>query len=71
MTVSIVAANTKRIIRERGLKQNKVAERANIPEKQFSALMCGRKIIRDTDVIAIATALDVSPNELFQKEPVD
>lgn len=68
LNVSIVARNTRRIIQERGLKQNRVAERANIPPKLFSSLLCGRKIIRDTDVIAIANALGVTPNELFRRE---
>ncbi len=65
MVVSIIGTNTKRIISERGLKQCAVAARAGYSDKQFSALLNGRKIIKDTDVIAIANALDVTPNELF------
>ena len=65
MRTSVVAENTKRIIRERGLKHRAVAEWAGIPEKQFSALLNGRKIVKDTDVAAIANALSVTPNELF------
>lgn len=67
MNVSIVAGNTRRIIQERGLKQNRVAERAKIPPKTFSSLLCGRKVIRETDIVAIANALNVTPNDLFQK----
>lgn len=62
---SAIAENTKDIIKNRGLKQCAVAERAGYPAHVFSNMMCGRKIITDMDVIAIASALDVSPNDLF------
>lgn len=65
MKMSTIATNTKRIIAKKGLKQKIVATKAGFSEKQFSALMTGRKIIRDTDVVAIATALDTTPNDLF------
>lgn len=65
MNKSIVAENTKRIIREKGLKHRAVAAWAGIPEKQFSALLNGRKVVKDTDVVAIANALCVTPNDLF------
>ena len=63
--MSVVAENTRRIIRERGMRQKDAADRANIPEKLFSSMMCGRKVIREADVLSIARALDVTPNELF------
>ena len=66
MENSVVAKNARRIIEERGLKQVRVAERANIPAKVFNHLLCGRKVMRDIEIIAIANALDVTPNELFQ-----
>ena len=69
MRKSVVAENTKRIICERGLKRRAVAEWAGIPEKQFSALLNGRKIVKDTDVAAIANALGVTPNELSGFRP--
>ncbi len=65
MGTSLIAANTKRIIADRGLKQRAVAVKAGFSEKQFSALMNGRRIIKDTDVMAIAIALDATPNDLF------
>lgn len=65
MEVSVIAQNTKRIINERGLKQKSVGEAAGYSDKQFSALLNGRKVIKDTDVTAIANALRVTPNELF------
>lgn len=65
MTDSRIAANTKRIISEKGLKQRAVAAKAGFSEQQFSALMTGRRIIKDVDVMAIAIALDTTPNDLF------
>ena len=65
MGLSLIAANTKRIIADKGLKQRAVAAKAGFSEKQFSALMTGRKIIKDTDVMAIAVALGTTPNERF------
>lgn len=65
MGTSLIATNTKRIIADRGLKQRSVAAKAGFSEKQFSALMNGRRIIKDTDVMAIAIALDATPNDLF------
>lgn len=68
MKESVVAGNVKRIIKLRGLKNKAVAENAGYTEKQFSALLNNRRVIKDLDVIAIANALDVTPNELFYVE---
>lgn len=65
MIQSAIAENTKRIIELRGLKQRVVAERAGFSVQQFSALLNHRKVIKDTDVVAIARALEVTPNDLF------
>ena len=59
-----VATNIKCIMLEKGLKQ------AGFNEKEFSAMLKNRKIIKVDDVMDIAKALGVSPNELFGiKEP--
>ena len=65
MIHTAIADNTKRIIAERGLKNRAVAEKAGFSVQQFSALINKRKIIKDTDVMAIANALEVTPNDLF------
>lgn len=65
MNVSVVAENTRRLIKERGLKNNAVAKKAGFSDQQFSAILTHRRVIRDVDVIAIANALEVTPNELF------
>lgn len=56
-----------RIIRERGLKQCAVAEKAGYSSHQFSSMLNGRKIIKPCDAIAIADALGVEMNELYKK----
>lgn len=70
--VSTVVENTRRIIAQKGLKNGAVAARAGYTEKQFSAILCRRRAVRDTDIIAISEALEVTPNELlgFTNQPV-
>lgn len=65
MVQSNIAENTKRIIECRGLKHKAIAKRAGFSIQQFSAMMNHRKVIKDVVVIAIANALDVTPNDLF------
>lgn len=65
MNNTSIIENTRRIINRKGLKNRAVAERAGLSDKQFSALLNHRRIIKDIDVIAIANALEVTPNELF------
>lgn len=65
MHQSAIAENTRKIIESRGLKQRAVAQKAGFSAQQFSALLNNRKVIKDVDVIAIANALDVTPNDLF------
>lgn len=64
---SIVAPNVKEIIKEKCLKQSAVAKKAGYSEQQFSSMMNGRKIIKDIDILKIATALNVDVNQLFKK----
>lgn len=63
-----VARNVKRIIAEKGLKQNAVAEKAKFSQSAFSAMLRGRKLIKPCQVNAIAGALGVDANELYKKE---
>lgn len=67
MYTSVIADNTKRIISEKGMKHKAIAAKIGMSEKQFSNLLNGRKIIRDTDIEALSVALNVTPNELFNK----
>ncbi len=63
--MSIVADNTKNIIRAKGLKNKAVAERAGYTEQKFSSMLNGRKVIESMDILRIAKALEVTPNDLF------
>lgn len=65
MKTTCVAENIKRIIDEKGLKQMAIARRAGYSTQQFSAIVCRRKVLKDTDIAAIANALEVTPNDLF------
>ena len=63
--ISIVAQGAREIIKSRGFKQNAIAEKAGYTAKQFNNMLTGRKIIIPDDILRIATALEVTPNELF------
>lgn len=61
----IIAPNIKKVIFGKGLKQYVIAEKAGYTKQQFSDMMSGRKMIRDSDVLRIANTLDVDANTLF------
>lgn len=60
-----VIPNIRRIINERGLKQCAIAEKAGYSKQQFNAILTGRKLITDADILRITIALDVDANTLF------
>lgn len=62
---SIIAERTKRIIKDGCIKQSAIAARAGYDEKSFSNMLNGRKLITDVDVMKIANALEVEPNDLY------
>lgn len=64
---SIVAPNVESIITRKCLKQCAVAEKAGYTKQQFNAMLKGRKVIRDMDILKIANALEVDVNALFVK----
>lgn len=61
----MVAEMTKKIIKEKGLKHKYVAEQAGYTEKKFSYLLNGGGTIREQDILKIAFALGVTPNDLL------
>lgn len=67
MTNLVVARNIKRIISEKGLKQKCVADNAGFTEKRFSDMVNGRTSIKADDIFRIQDALNVTANELFQR----
>lgn len=66
-----VIPNIRKIINERGLKQCAIAEKAGYSKQQFNAMLTGRKLITDSDILKIIIALDVDANALFSREKVD
>lgn len=66
MIKSEIAENIKSIIKEKGFLQKAIAERAGYSVKTFNAMLNHRKVIKDSDIIPIAKALNVEPNELFR-----
>lgn len=62
-----VIPNIRKIINERGLKQCAIAEKAGYSKQQFNAMLTGRKLITDVDILKIIIALDVDANALFSR----
>lgn len=60
-----VIPNIRKIINERGLKQCTIAEKAGYSKQQFNAMLTGRKLITDADILKIIIALEVDANTLF------
>lgn len=63
-----VATNIDRIIEEKGLKQCVVAEGINITPQALTDVIKGRRIIKVSEVNAIAKFLDVTVDELFKSD---
>lgn len=65
---SPVAENIQQIIRENGLKQTYIAEKAGYTTQMLSNMLVGRKVIKACDVIRICMALGVDANTLYKIE---
>lgn len=68
---SIVADNLSKIIKEKCLKQCVVAEKAGYSKQQFTDMLKGRKRIKETDILRLASALDVDVSALLKTEAGD
>lgn len=64
MAVSIIT-RINALIQEKGYKQYIIAEKAGFKDKEFSALLNGRKTFKAEYVNPICYALGVTPNVLF------
>ncbi len=60
-----VAERVKELIRDDGLKQYAVAKKSGIPEKQFNALLNGRKTFTADLLVPICKAINRSPDEVL------
>lgn len=62
---SPVAENIARIIAEKGLKQVHVSKKAGYSARGLSDMLNGRKLIKVSDLVRIAAALDVDAKYLL------
>ena len=65
---SIVADNLSNIIKEKCLKQCTVAQKAGYSKQQLTDMLKGRKRIKETDILSLASALDVDVSVLLKTE---
>lgn len=65
---SQISANIKAIIKEKGMIQSVVEQRAGLPNKALSSMLHGRRVIRAADLPPIAKALGVDVNQLLRLE---
>lgn len=57
--------NLERLISEKGLKKNFVAEKAGLTPINLSDMFGGRRLIKPCEIVALAKALGVDYDELF------
>lgn len=60
-----ITENVERLLKERGIKKGAFAEKAGYTLQQFSRILTGRSRIYWDDVLRLANALGVTPNELY------
>ena len=63
--MNLISENVQHILKERGLKKSAFAEQAGYTVQQFSRMMTGSSKIYWDDVLRIANALGVTPNDLY------
>lgn len=63
----LLIRNIKNLIREKGIKQYVVAEKAGFSPNNFSAMLNERKIITAEHIPNIARALGVTVNDLYER----
>lgn len=71
---SIVANRVREIIKEKGLKQTALAEKAGFSTQEFSDMLNGRRLMRAVDIASIINTLKgvgVDANYLFMIDPVE
>lgn len=63
-----IPENIVAIIERKGLKKKAVAEKAGISAQDFSQILGGRRLMKISEVLAFAEALDVELNDIMQPE---
>lgn len=62
-----ILQNIRDLIDEKGIKHNKVANDLGLSKSNFSAMLCGKKILRAEYLPCIAKSIGCSYNDLFRK----
>lgn len=57
--------NIATIIKEKGLKQAYVAEKAGYSAQELSDMLNGRRLIKACDILKLSTVLNVTANDLY------
>ena len=71
---SIVANRVREIIKEKGLTQTAIAEKAGFSTQEFSDMLNGRRLMRAVDIASIISALrgvGVDANYLFMVDSAE
>ena len=71
---SIVANRVREIIKEKGLKQTAIAEKAGFSAQEFNDMLNGRRLMRAVDIASIISALrgvGVDANYLFMVDSAE
>ena len=55
----------KQVIVAKGLKKQAVANAMGLSPQQFSDLLAGRRLLRQSDIIKICDILNITPNILY------
>lgn len=64
-TYDDVIQNIRTIIKEKGVKQNFVANKAGFTPQEFNNILCSRQLLKTESIVNLCNALDITPNELF------
>lgn len=70
MQASVVAANLYRLRSQKGWSQEQLAEKAKLSRIGYRNLESGQSVPRSDTVLALASALEVSPGQLFEQQPM-
>lgn len=62
---SPAAENVARIIKNKGLKQVYVAEKAGYAPQELNDMLNGRRLIKSCDILRLATTLEVTANDIY------
>ena len=66
-TRALIAANLKRLMRSRGLTQQRLADLAGVRQGTVSAIATGAVSPTVDTLAALASVLEISPREFFSK----